>query len=118
MLTDFRKVLNRVTVPAGWEAGAITSKMFRHTYCSARLQTVDRGAPVSQWTAEQELGHGSGDMIRSVYGHLGTIRHRAEVVEYRVEQHGAVLGDRLAALYRHLGAATGTTADTASSRAA
>lgn len=116
MLTDFRKVVNRVTVPAGWEPGAITSKMFRHTYCSARLQTVDRGAPVSQWTAEQELGHGSGDMIRSVYGHLGTMRHRSEEVEYRVEQHGAVLGDRLTALYRHFGGAPGTTADTAASQ--
>lgn len=46
MITDFRKVVNRVTVPAGWESGAITSKMFRHTYCSARLQTLDRGASV------------------------------------------------------------------------
>jgi integrase len=83
MLTDFRKVVNRVTVPAGWEPGAITSKMFRHTYASSRLQTVDRGAPVALWTVEQELGHGSGDMIREVYGHLGSTRHRAEVVEYR-----------------------------------
>jgi len=26
---------------------------------------------------------------------LGTIRHRARVLEYRVEQHAAILGDRL-----------------------
>jgi hypothetical protein len=58
MLTDFRKVVNRVTVPAGWQPGAITSKMFRHTYASSRLQTVDRGAPVALWTVEPELGHG------------------------------------------------------------
>ena len=25
-----------------------------------------------------------------MYGHLGTVRHRAEVVEYRVKQHGKV----------------------------
>ncbi len=56
-------------------------------------------------------------MIRSVYGHLGTIRHRSEVVEYRVEQHGVALGDRLTALYRHFGGAPGTTADTAASEA-
>jgi hypothetical protein len=26
-------------------------------------------------------------MVKRVYGHLGTVRHRAKVVEYRVEQH-------------------------------
>jgi hypothetical protein len=29
---------------------------------------------------------------------IGTVRHRAEVVEYRVEQHRAILGNRLADL--------------------
>ena len=33
------------------------------------------------------MGHGSTDMIDRVYSHLGTVRHRSEVVEYRVEQH-------------------------------
>lgn len=37
-------------------------------------------------------------MVRRVYGHLGEVRHRAEVVEYRVEQHAAKLRDRLAAV--------------------
>lgn len=32
--------------------------------------------------------------------HLGTIRHRAEVVEYRVEQHAGALGDRLTGLQK------------------
>ena len=50
---------------------AIRSKQFRHTFASTRLQTTDRG------------------------GHLGEIRHRGEVVEYRVEQHAAKLGDPL-----------------------
>lgn len=98
MLTDFRKVLKRVTVPAGWESGAITSKMFRHTYCSARLATLDRGAPVSPDTVSREMGHSSRDLVEQVYGHLGrNPRHLAEVVEYRVEQHGETLRDRLAA---------------------
>jgi hypothetical protein len=35
-----------------------------------------------------------------VYAHLGTIRHRAEVVEYRVEQHTEALRERLTALQR------------------
>jgi hypothetical protein len=33
-----------------------------------------------------ELGHGGHGLMRRVYGHLGRIRHRAEVVEYRIEQ--------------------------------
>jgi integrase len=113
MLTDFRKVFNRVTVPAGWQSGAITSKMFRHTYCSARLATLDRGAPVSPDTVSREMGHSSRDLVEQVYGHLGrNPRHRADVVEYRAEQHAEILGDRLAALYRHFKGSSGTTADT------
>jgi integrase len=115
MLTDFRKVVNRVSVPAGWEAGAITSKMFRHSYASSRLQTVDRGAPVALWTVKQEMGHGSGDMIREVYGHLGSTRHRAEVVEYRVKQHGEAVKDRLRALRRRFPGPSDTIPDTAAS---
>jgi hypothetical protein len=33
--------------------------------------------------------------MRRAYGHLGDVRHRADVVEYRVEQHVATLGDGL-----------------------
>ncbi|HXL16996.1 MAG TPA: hypothetical protein VN961_05685, partial [Streptosporangiaceae bacterium] len=71
---------------------------FRHTYCAARLQTLDQGAPVSTYTVARELGHESEAMDRKVYAHLGMIRHRSEVVEYRVEQHAATLGDRLTAV--------------------
>jgi hypothetical protein len=66
--------------------------MFRHRYCSARLQTLDGDAPVSPFTVQRELGHGSPAMVNRVYGHLGTVRHRAPVVEFAVEQHqGATL---------------------------
>ena len=98
MVTDFRKVLDAVAVRAGWKLGEIRSKMFRHTYCAARIQTIDAGAPVSVFTVARELGHGGEAMVRKVYGHLGQVRHRAEVVEYRVEQHRAKLEDRLRAL--------------------
>jgi hypothetical protein len=37
-------------------------------------------------------------MVQRVYSHLGTVRHRSEVVEYRVEQHADLLADRLTAL--------------------
>ncbi|MEP7226076.1 MAG: hypothetical protein ABI785_01845 [Gemmatimonadales bacterium] len=50
-----------------------------------------------------------------MYGHLGTIRHRADVVEHRVEQHAKLLADRLAPLYRRFGGRPDTTANTAAS---
>ena len=111
MVTDFRKLLDAVASRAGWKPGEIRSKMFRHTYCAARLQTVDQGAPVSIFTVAREMGHGGEAMVRRVYGHLGQVRHRAEAVEYRIEQHVAKLGGRLEAL-RGVGFGTtiGTTA--------
>jgi hypothetical protein len=53
---------------------------------------------VSLYTVSRELGHGSEDMVRRVYAHLGSVRHRSEVVEYRVEQHFERLGDQLVRL--------------------
>jgi len=98
MVTDFHKPLDAVAVRAGWKRGEIRSKMFRHTYCAARLQTLDQGAPVSVYTVAKEMGHGGESMVRRVYGHLGQVRHRADAVEYRLEQHVAKLGGRLEAL--------------------
>ena len=117
MITDVRKLLDRVAVRAGfltpmidpktdkqrrkssgepmWEGRFIRTRIFRHTYCSVRLQTLDRGEPVSVYTVRCELGHGSDDMVNKVYSHLGDVRHRSEVVEYQVSQHAEVLGDRL-----------------------
>jgi integrase len=74
--------------------------MFRHTYCATRLQTLDDGAPVSEYTVAKEMGHGGTAMVRRVYGHLGRVRHRADAVEYRVEQFAHKLGHRLEALAR------------------
>jgi integrase len=98
MLTDTRKLLDRIATRAGWGPGEIRSKLFRHTYCAARLQTVDHGEPVAPFTVARELGHRSTEMVDTVYSHLGEVRHRSEVVEYRVEQHRARLVDRLRAL--------------------
>ncbi len=98
MIGDFRKLLDVIAERAGWRRGEIRSKMFRHTYCAARLQTLDQGAPVSPYTVAKELGHGGEAMLRRIYGHLGQVRHRADVVEYRVEQHADRLGERLEAL--------------------
>jgi len=48
---------------------------------------LDNGAPVSVFTVGRELGHGGDSLVKKVYAHLGTVRHRAEAVEYRVSQH-------------------------------
>jgi len=62
-------------------------------------------------TGEQAMITGGEAMVRKVYGHLGQVRHRAEAVEYRVEQHAAKLGARLEALSRcGFGTTIGTTA--------
>jgi integrase len=98
MLRDFRKPHDEIAEKVGWKAGEIRSKMFRHTYWAARLQTLDNGAPVSPYTVARELGHGGDSLVKRIYGHLGEVRHRSEVVEYRVENHREVLGDRLTAL--------------------
>ncbi len=98
MRPEVRKLLDRLGERAGWKAGEIRSKMCRHTYCAARLQTLDHGAPVGPYTVARELGHGSTAMVEKVYSHLGTLRHRSAAVEYRVEQHAAALADRLVAL--------------------
>ena len=111
MLADFRKLLDAVAGRSGWKPGEIRSKMFRHMYCAARLQSLDQGAWVSTYTVAREMGQGGEAMVRRVYGHLGRLRHRAEVVEYRVEQHAAKLGARLEALRgTGFGSTIGTTA--------
>ena len=81
MLTDVRKVLDAVGARVGYNTRELNMYDFRHTYCAARLQTLDEGAPVSPYTVGRELGHGSDSLVRRVYGHLGEVRHRADVVE-------------------------------------
>lgn len=39
-------------------------KVFRHTYCAARIQTVDAGDPVALFTVARELGHTDVQKIR------------------------------------------------------
>jgi hypothetical protein len=60
-------LVDSVGVRAGWRAGELTTRVFRHTWTAARLQTLDRGTPVSVYTVARELGHGSEEMVRRVY---------------------------------------------------
>ncbi|MCX7057279.1 MAG: tyrosine-type recombinase/integrase [Proteobacteria bacterium] len=95
MITDFRGALDAVAALAGWKEGEVRTKAFRHTYCAARLQTLDNGFPVSEFVVKRELGHAAGSkLVEKVYGHLGEIRHRSEAVEYRVEQHQEKIKER------------------------
>ena len=87
LIHDIRKSLDKIAGRVGWQPGEVRTKAFRHTYCAARLQTVDRGAPVAEYTVSKEMGHGGTELVRRVYGHLGRVPHRSEVVEYRIEQH-------------------------------
>ena len=63
-----------------------TTHTLRHTFTAHRLNTLDRGAPVSIWTVSSELGHRDLDMISRVYGHVLQQRDRhgvrRDVLEY------------------------------------
>ena len=62
----------------------LRSKIFRHSYCAARLQTLDNGKPISVYSVAVEMGHEDIKMVKKVYGHLGRFRYRGEEVEYRL----------------------------------
>ncbi len=90
MLTDVRKLLDAVGARVGYQPRELNMYDFRHTYCAARLQTLDNGAPVSPFTVGRELSHGGDALVKRVYGHLGQVRQRSENVEYLVKQYGKV----------------------------
>src|SRR2546425_1136902 len=98
IVTDWRKVLDAVVVNAGWQPGELRSKMFRHTFCAAALQLLDGDEPISTYTVARWMGHAGTALVNRTYAHLGTVRHRAKVLEYRADQHAAILGDRLGAV--------------------
>lgn len=101
MIGDIRRPLDRAMTAIGYAPGAVRPKAFRHTFCSARLQTIDSGMPVSPFTVSVEMGHGGFDMVKKVYGHLGTIRQRREHVEYRVEEYRVHYAAKLVDLERY-----------------
>lgn len=86
MIADMRKTLDAVGKLAGFEEDRIRTKIFRHTYASVRLQTLDAGQPVAPFTVARELGHSGTDMIMRRYGHLLGTCVRSEVVEYRADE--------------------------------
>jgi integrase len=99
MIKDIRKALDKIAVAAGWSAGDVRPYAFRHTFATARLQTLDNGHPVAPHTVAKELGHGGSKLVQEVYGHLGEVRNRTAVVEYVVEKHLDKLIRRLPPTY-------------------
>jgi integrase len=97
MITDVRRALDRIGKRAGFPKGHVRLHMLRHSYVAARIQTCDRGAPVSLYTVARELGHRSTSMIEDRYGHLHDRAESggSEVVEFRVENHKGKLKERL-----------------------
>lgn len=61
---------------------AIAFHILRHTYCAARLQTTDRGAPIQQHTVMAEMGHRDYKLIAEIYGHVQHRAPRGEEVLY------------------------------------
>ena len=113
MITNINKTLDHMAELCGMEPGEVRLHAFRHTYCSARLQTVQRilrpGADpsdddafdyveVSRFQVQKEMGHGGAQLVNRIYGHAQSQPHRSEAVEYRVENHEDVLGPRLSVL--------------------
>ncbi len=64
----------------------------------AGFRTLAGGQRGSEFTVAKELGHGGGAMGGRGYGPLGPVGHRAAAGEDRVNQHAAILRDRLTAL--------------------
>ena len=97
MIRDVRKALHRIGNRAGFPEAFIRLQMLRHTYTSARIQTCDRGRPVALYTVARELGHRSTNMLEDRYGHLHDRVEEGgkEVVEFKVENHRAELGERI-----------------------
>jgi len=88
MLTDFRQLLRKVAKLADppiqtRRGGKLTPKIFRHTYCTTRCQTVEHGVLIDRAKVAKELGHAGTAMVRRVYDHLGTFKP-LRVMEYRL----------------------------------
>lgn len=97
---DCRKWLDEIAADVGWASDRVRLKVFRVTYASARIQTLDGGAPVSDWTVQQEMGHSSLRMLQEVYVRIGSIRQRREHVEYRWEEWASQFEPLLSAAHR------------------
>lgn len=63
-------------------APRLRTDTLRHTYCAARLPTLDRAQPIAPMTLAREMGRTDLSMVWRISGHLRTIRHRGDEVSY------------------------------------
>lgn len=113
MVGDIRKSLDAVGALIGMQEKELRTRAMRHTYCSARLQTVERivrpgrdpsdpdawdYVEVTRDRVAREMGHGGTTLVARVYGHAPRNPYRSDVVEYRTSNHREELGERLTAL--------------------
>ena len=89
-------ILDKAGIEHNLREHRITPRAFRVAYASARVQTLDNGAPVSDRTVTYELGHQSKQMLDRVYVRIGKSAHRRRVavVEFRLPS-GKLPGEEL-----------------------
>ena len=68
---DLRKSLDELATMCGMEEGEVRTRRFRHTYCSARLQTVQRILKPGGDPADQSAWEYIEDLIREVAEEVG-----------------------------------------------
>lgn len=68
---------------------------FRHSYISARVQTLDAVQPIALFTVAREVGHSGVSLIEQRCGHLVHLRKRSEVVEFRLDDFPEQVGQRV-----------------------
>lgn len=95
LLDNVDRLMDRI----GERAGIAKPRLhaFRHSYTAARIQTLEKGAPVHMWQVARELGHQSSSMIEDRYGHLARVTERSEVVVFKtLEGHATPIQVRAA----------------------
>ena len=94
MLGSVDGSLDRIGKRAG--IGRTRLQVFRHSYISTRVQTLDGGQPISLFTVAREVGHSGIALIEQRYGHLVHVPIRSDVVEYRLDHYANRVVDQVA----------------------
>lgn len=96
---DWRKTLDAIAERAGFEKGSVRTRMFRTSYITHRLASIDHGAPIEPYKVAREVGHNSLKMIMRVYGRVQRRRVRMEEFAFRSDAIGPRMRERLDGVY-------------------
>jgi integrase len=97
---SIKRLMTELAERIGTET-ALTPKVFRHTYCAARLQTTDGGVPIAKIKVARELGHRKSDITEGVYAHVDpgkTLMPRREYVEFSLADYPGLVEKKFVAL--------------------